>query len=98
MNELLAHVTMGVAAGLSLGKLVEIFGAVFLLVKIRIVGLPAGTLGFFAAKFASLSLATAYFSPIAAFPRAIFSVWHNISGALLANWFSSRVEEKAERS
>lgn len=77
------------------------------------------TLGFFAAKFAGLSLAkrkaiaievgmqnsglgaalaTAYFSPLAAVPSAIFSVWHNISGALLANWFSSRVEEKAERS
>lgn len=38
------------------------------------------------------ALATAYFSPLAAVPSAIFSVWHNISGALLANWFSGRVE------
>lgn len=30
------------------------------------------------------ALATAYFSPLAAVPSAIFSVWHNISGALLA--------------
>lgn len=36
------------------------------------------------------ALATAYFSPLAAVPSAIFSVWHNISGALLANWFSNR--------
>jgi BASS family bile acid:Na+ symporter len=36
------------------------------------------------------ALANAYFSPVAAVPSAIFSVWHNISGALLANWFSSR--------
>ena len=36
------------------------------------------------------ALATAYFSPLAAVPGAIFSVWHNISGALLANWFARR--------
>lgn len=38
------------------------------------------------------ALATAYFSPLAAVPSAIFSVWHNISGALLANFFASRVD------
>jgi BASS family bile acid:Na+ symporter len=37
------------------------------------------------------ALATAYFSPLAAVPSAIFSVWHNISGALLANWFSRKI-------
>ena len=31
------------------------------------------------------ALATAYFSPLAAVPSAIFSVWHNISGAIVAN-------------
>ncbi|TWI55636.1 BASS family bile acid:Na+ symporter [Pseudomonas duriflava] len=30
------------------------------------------------------ALATAHFSPLAAVPSALFSVWHNISGALLA--------------
>nr|WP_010281549.1 bile acid:sodium symporter family protein [Streptomyces sp. SA3_actF] len=30
------------------------------------------------------SLATAHFSPLAALPAAVFSVWHNISGALVA--------------
>ncbi|MFD1745926.1 bile acid:sodium symporter family protein [Rhizobium helianthi] len=39
------------------------------------------------------ALATAYFSPLAAVPSAIFSVWHNISGALLANWFARRENE-----
>ncbi|MDP9835637.1 BASS family bile acid:Na+ symporter [Neorhizobium huautlense] len=38
------------------------------------------------------ALATAYFSPLAAVPSAIFSVWHNISGALLANFFADRVD------
>jgi bile acid:Na+ symporter, BASS family len=42
------------------------------------------------------ALANAYFSPVAAVPSAIFSVWHNISGALLANWFSSRTEPDAD--
>lgn len=39
------------------------------------------------------ALANTYFSPVAAVPSAIFSVWHNISGALLANYFSGRVDE-----
>lgn len=34
------------------------------------------------------ALANAHFSPVAAVPSAIFSVWHNISGAFLANYFS----------
>jgi len=42
------------------------------------------------------ALATAYFSPVAAVPSAIFSVWHNISGALLANFFSGRVDENED--
>lgn len=41
------------------------------------------------------ALANAYFSPVAAVPSAIFSVWHNISGALLANYFASRTEDEA---
>jgi len=41
------------------------------------------------------ALANAYFSPVAAVPSAIFSVWHNISGALIANYFSRRDEDSA---
>ncbi|MGD8190482.1 bile acid:sodium symporter family protein [Brevibacillus ginsengisoli] len=39
------------------------------------------------------ALAAAHFNPIAAVPSAIFSVWHNISGSILATWFSKRTEE-----
>ncbi|MFD1882776.1 bile acid:sodium symporter family protein [Paracoccus pacificus] len=39
------------------------------------------------------ALATTYFSPLAAVPSAIFSVWHNISGALLSNYFATLTEE-----
>lgn len=42
------------------------------------------------------SLGLAHFSPIAAVPGAIFSVWHNISGPLLANWWGKK--EQADPS
>lgn len=35
-------------------------------------------------------LALAHFSPLAAVPSAIFSVWHNISGPLLATWWGKK--------
>ncbi|KAF6631765.1 bile acid:sodium symporter family protein [Paenibacillus sp. EKM208P] len=41
------------------------------------------------------ALAAAHFNPIAAVPSAIFSVWHNISGSLLATWFSRREEKNS---
>jgi BASS family bile acid:Na+ symporter len=37
----------------------------------------------------AVSLALSYFQPLAAIPGAIFSVWHNISGPLLATYWSS---------
>ncbi|MDR0253504.1 MAG: bile acid:sodium symporter family protein [Brucellaceae bacterium] len=40
------------------------------------------------------ALANAHFSPLAAVPSAIFSVWHNISGALLANYFARMKDDK----
>lgn len=36
------------------------------------------------------SLATAYLNPLAALPGALFSVWHNLSGAVLAAMFRYR--------
>ncbi|ELZ96931.1 sodium-dependent transporter [Haloferax mucosum ATCC BAA-1512] len=40
------------------------------------------------------ALALSFFSPAAALPPALFSVWHNITGPLLASYFS-RGEERA---
>lgn len=40
------------------------------------------------------ALATAHFSPLAAVPSAIYSIWHNISGAMLANYFASMKDDK----
>ncbi|WP_233103015.1 bile acid:sodium symporter family protein [Streptomyces flavofungini] len=42
------------------------------------------------------SLATAHFSPLAALPAAVFSVWHNVSGAVVAAWMAHRAR-RAER-
>jgi BASS family bile acid:Na+ symporter len=36
------------------------------------------------------ALAAAHFSPLAAVPSALFSVWHNLSGSALATWFARR--------
>ena len=40
------------------------------------------------------ALAVAHFSPLAAVPSAIFSVWHNISGPLLATYWSWKANKK----
>jgi BASS family bile acid:Na+ symporter len=40
------------------------------------------------------ALAAAHFSPLAAVPSALFSVWHNLSGSMLATWFARRSEDK----
>lgn len=36
------------------------------------------------------TLAASYLSPLAVLPGAVFSVWHNISGAVLALLFRAR--------
>jgi BASS family bile acid:Na+ symporter len=41
----------------------------------------------------SVALAVKYFSPLSALPGAIFSVWHNIGGAVLAGYWASRPVE-----
>jgi BASS family bile acid:Na+ symporter len=38
------------------------------------------------------ALAAAHFSPLAAVPSALFSVWHNLSGSMLAAWFARRTD------
>jgi BASS family bile acid:Na+ symporter len=36
------------------------------------------------------ALGKIYFSPLAALPGALFSVWHNLSGSLLAGYWSGK--------
>jgi len=40
------------------------------------------------------ALAVAHFSPLSAVPSAIFSVWHNISGPLLATWWGKKTSSR----
>ena len=42
------------------------------------------------------SLATVHFAqyPLATIPGAVFSVWHNISGAIIANIYSRGAQDK----
>lgn len=43
------------------------------------------------------ALATTHFDPIAAVPGAIFSIWHNFSGSIVANLFSKMSEDKNKK-
>jgi BASS family bile acid:Na+ symporter len=36
------------------------------------------------------TLGKLYFTPIAALPGALFSVWHNLSGSMLAGYWAGR--------
>ncbi len=38
------------------------------------------------------SLSLMYFNPTAALPGALFSVWHNFSGSIIANYFARRTQ------
>ena len=42
------------------------------------------------------ALATAHFSPLSAVPSAIFSIWHNLSGSVLATYWSKKKKNSAE--
>jgi BASS family bile acid:Na+ symporter len=44
-----------------------------------------------------VTIASTHFSPLAAVPSAIFSVWHNISGSVLAFIFS-KLKDKNQPS
>jgi BASS family bile acid:Na+ symporter len=38
----------------------------------------------------AVALAVKYFSPVSALPGALFSIWHNLSGSLLASYWRRR--------
>jgi BASS family bile acid:Na+ symporter len=42
----------------------------------------------------AVALASAHFGPAAALPGALFSVWHNLSGSLLAGWWRRKAERE----
>lgn len=44
------------------------------------------------------TLAMKYFSPAAAIPSTIFSIWHNISGSILSSYWRGRTEKKTAQT
>ena len=78
------------AIGLSLGYLVgRLFGMPLAQRKTLSIEVGMQNSGLGAA------LASAHFSPLAAVPSALFSVWHNLSGALLATLYRRMGAEKS---
>jgi len=45
-----------------------------------------------------VALATQFYSAVAALPGAVFSLWHNLSGSMLAGYWGQRNGEQHERS
>lgn len=76
-----AHNLFGLALGYAVAQLLGMSEPKRRAVSIE-VGMQNSGLG--------AALASAHFSPLAAVPSAVFSVWHNLSGALVASWFRGR--------
>lgn len=75
------HNLAGLAAGYGLARLLGFAVADRRTLAIE-VGMQNSGLG--------VALAVQYFSAAAALPGALFSVWHNLTGSLLAAWWSRR--------
>ena len=44
-----------------------------------------------------VALALKFYGPVAALPGALFSVWHNISGSLLAAFWKWQIDRKIRK-
>ncbi|MCA9732720.1 bile acid:sodium symporter family protein [candidate division KSB1 bacterium] len=80
----MAHNLIGMASGYGISKLFKYDEQTRRTIAIE-VGMQNSGL--------SVALAVAHFSGLAALPGAIFSIWHNISGSLLAGWWSRKNEQ-----
>ena len=83
------HNGFGLALGYALAGLLGLSAP-----KRRAIGIEVGMQN----SGMAASLALLYFNPAAAIPAALFSVWHNISGSLAANWFTRHDADKSEIS
>jgi bile acid:Na+ symporter, BASS family len=82
------HNVLGYALGYGIGKALKLDTS-----KNRAISIEVGMQN----SGLATSLATVHFAqyPLATIPGAVFSVWHNISGAVLANFFARRETSKA---
>lgn len=76
------HNGIGLCIGYSAARLMKFDKKVARTIAIE-VGMQNSGLG--------VALASKYFAPLSALPGAVFSVWHNISGSLLAGYWSKRI-------
>jgi BASS family bile acid:Na+ symporter len=74
-----SHNLLGLAGGYGMARLLRCDEATARTLSIE-VGMQNSGLG--------VALATQYFSSAAALPGAVFSIWHNLSGSVLATWWS----------
>ena len=83
------HNLLGYAAGYGVGKLLRLNTT-----KCRALSIEVGMQN----SGLATSLAATHFAqyPLATIPGAVFSVWHNISGAVYANFLANRHPEKAK--
>ena len=81
------HNLLGYLTGFGVGKLLKLDST-----KCRAISIEVGMQN----SGLATSLAAAHFAqyPLATIPGAVFSVWHNISGAVLANFFARTAEKK----
>ena len=81
------HNVLGYLTGFGVGKLLKLDST-----KCRAISIEVGMQN----SGLATSLAAAHFAqyPLATIPGAVFSVWHNISGAILANFFARTAEKK----
>ncbi|MBR4694794.1 MAG: bile acid:sodium symporter family protein, partial [Selenomonadaceae bacterium] len=81
MLVVVCHNLLGYLVGFALARLLHMGDA-----KVKAVSIEVGMQN----SGLATSLAIMHFGAAAAIPSAMFSVWHNISGALMANYFSSK--------
>ena len=84
------HNIMGLALGYAVAKLLRMSGAKSKAVSIE-VGMQNSGLA------SSLALTSFAQYPLAAVPGAVFSVWHNISGAIVARVYSSMSDKNGSK-
>ena len=84
------HNVMGLALGYAVAKLLRMSGAKSKAVSIE-VGMQNSGLA------SSLALTSFAQYPLAAVPGAVFSVWHNSSGAIVARAYSSSSDKDADK-
>lgn len=85
------HNLLGYALGYGIGKVLKLDGS-----KCRAISIEVGMQN----SGLATSLAATHFAqyPLATIPGAVFSVWHNVSGAVLANFYARSAQDASEEA